>query len=250
MSPRKPPVLVPWIIPAIIAAVGGSVAACRLFGLDWWPVLSVWRDWQAMSFSTGVCFIGVAAVLWLVGRHNGLGQRACKVASAFVLLAMGWQLAGHAFGFRAGLESLSVPLRKDNPGPAMGTMFAFIGAALWGLLRDTRWAAGDRFTGTGVSIIGGMGLVGYAINVEAFKLAAEGGPGMAFHTSAMFLLTGLGILSVARPGHPADKPARIAVSMLLIVAVSLAIVSLRRALGPAVIDHSDSIYLHSPGATK
>lgn len=231
MSKHGPRMLVPGVVPTAMFAIGVLVSACRLAGADrCWPVLSVFRDRQGMSFATAVCFVFFAGTLYCTNRHNGRGQLAARLSAAFVLLAMGWQLAGHTFGFRGGLESLMVQLpgQHANPGPSVGTMLAFIGLSLWALLRETKWAAGDRFTGAGVMILGGMGVLGHITGNMSLAFGDGDSVPMAVHTALLFVLAGWGVIKVSERGHHADKPHRIALSLVMVIASMLGLVVMQR----------------------
>ncbi len=171
---------------------------------------SILPIWVTMKFSTALCFFLSGITLYFIAssQEKGLGiaQVVLPITILGILLLMATLLISVFIGIRTGVEDLFVREVEDAvkttiPGrPSIGTMINFILMATAGILtilNITRLKVKLLTIGRIVTVIGGAAIIGYIFNVPVFYYTIEGfSTAMAFHTAILFVLLGIGLISL------------------------------------------------------
>ncbi|MBI5684193.1 MAG: PAS domain S-box protein [Verrucomicrobia bacterium] len=209
---------VPLVAGALVAAVGLSVLAGWLFGVD--ALKSVLPGLPTMKTNTALCFLlaGVALVL-CSRRREEAGTSSKRDASAssrrrlqagmaaalVVLLVAGLTLAEYITGANFGMDELLFRDTRDRhtifPGrmvQATALGFLLSGASLLLLTARSRPARRvQQALAVCVAVIGTVAILGYTYNVQQFYRFA-GYSSMALHTAGSLLALAVGLI-FARP---------------------------------------------------
>lgn len=171
---------------------------------------SILPIWVTMKFSTALCFFLSGITLYFIAssQEKGLGiaQVVLPITILGILLFMATLLISVFIGVRTGVEDLFVreaegAVKTTTPGrPSVGTMINFILMATAGIitiLNITRLKVKLLTIGRIVTVIGGAAIIGYIFNVPVFYYTIEGfSTAMAFHTAILFVLLGIGLISL------------------------------------------------------
>lgn len=171
---------------------------------------SILPIWVTMKFSTALCFFLSGITLYFIAssQEKGLGiaQVVLPITILGILLFMATLLISVFIGIRTGVEDLFVrevegAVKTTIPGrPSIGTMINFILMATAGILtilNITRLKVKLLTIGRIVTVIGGAAIIGYIFNVPVFYYAIEGfSTAMALHTAILFVLLGIGFISL------------------------------------------------------
>jgi PAS domain S-box-containing protein len=193
----------------------------------------------SMKVNTAFCFVLAGAALalapWTRARVT-LIARACGV-TVFAIAVL--TLVEHMTQLDLALDNLLVPDPGDARNPpgrmALATSIAFVaaGTALWILPRAFRARPYLRQVGSAACIVigatGAMGLIGYAVDLEAMYSWYALGT-VALHTAAGLALLGTGLWLARAEQHPARTDdvtiARRATALIVLAAGTIGIASL------------------------
>ncbi len=190
------------IIFAILVMVG--------WFLDITFLKSISPNWVSMKFITAICFVLSGVILYLTASSNKKNSDWRDLVLSYtiyvlLLVVMGLGLSIF-FNTRTGLEDLFVKEQEGAiyttlPGrPAISTLFAFLIICVCGLFSLVKKNYCKRippYLGVMLVIIGLVAILGYIINYPPlFFQINHISTAMAFHTAVLFVLLGIGYLSV------------------------------------------------------
>ncbi len=194
----------------IVMAGGSTVMVGWLLDI---PVLkSILPIWVTMKFSTALCFVLSAVILFVIAgsveRRSEAIQVVLPISALVILLFMVTMLASTLLDVRTGVEDLFVKeaegaVKSTTPGrPSVGTMLNFILLAVAGLLttldiRNLRSTL--AVVGWIVAIVGAIAIGGYVLDAPLLYYTVEGwSTAMAFHTAILFVLLGVGLIVLGK----------------------------------------------------
>ncbi len=199
-------------IARIIALLVVILAIFVMFGwfFDVTFLKSISPNWVSMKFITAICFVLSGVVLYLSSEKNGTLHDWKDLLLAYtdyvlLLIVSGLGLSIF-FGTSTGLEELFV---REPPGafytslpgrPALFTLIAFllVGAGgLFTLIGKHYCRRLPIIEGGLLILIGSVATTGYVINFPPFfyKFSIDS-TAMALHTAILFILLGIGFLSI------------------------------------------------------
>jgi diguanylate cyclase (GGDEF)-like protein/PAS domain S-box-containing protein len=157
---------------------------------------------DSMKFNTALCFVVTGLILGRSARtgENHTSDPVVVVLSGFVLLVSASTLFQYATGVSLGIDNLVIEDRVTEPDNWPGRMS--VGTALCFALVALAWLTArlplrqptvvQQLIALSVIAISGAALVGYLFGVQTFRLTVFST--MALHTSALFVVNGIGIL--------------------------------------------------------
>lgn len=182
----------------VLVLLLGGLAVALAWVTDLPFIREVAPGLPATQFTTALCFIAAAAMVYFVDRCNGRGVLARVFCSAMILLVMGWTLGGYCFAFDPRLDE-SLHAGDRWPGrPAFPTALAFVLAGLWGLLHRTPYAPGSRFAGAAVIALALPALIGHVTRSPALYYQSMFGTGMSLVTAVLLMVLGTSVHSRTR----------------------------------------------------
>jgi hypothetical protein len=169
---------------------------------------SITPSWVSMKFATSFAFVLSGITLYFIVRalegEFDKAQVVISITSMTIILLMGLLFFSALLRVHTGLEDLFIKDAADaaksvHPGmPSIPTMFNFllIGAAgILTILNPAKARLKLKFIGLCVAAIGATAIVGYFIDVPLLYYYVEGiNSAIAFHTAALFVLLGIGLL--------------------------------------------------------
>jgi hypothetical protein len=171
-------------------------------------------NWPSLKFSGAVGFILGGATLYLMAlarRDSDAARTFLPLSTLGIVLLAVPALASEILGFNLNIESLF--LAGATGRPSIGGIIGYLVVAVAGLVVfDNPRRSGRYLVGAGVilCIIGGLALLGYAINdpllYYQFGQGGDNGVAMAAHAAALFVLLGVGFLLTSRD-HEVPSPA-------------------------------------------
>ncbi|MBI2604313.1 MAG: hypothetical protein HYW56_02100 [Candidatus Harrisonbacteria bacterium] len=203
--------------PAIINILAGMISLSGLVVMAGWlldiPILASWIPGAiTMKFITAISFVLSGAVLYFIGRAprpggDSVGDIVLTTASFTLALVMGTFLLSIAAGIHTGIEDIFVrdltpAVHASVPGrPAVPTAIAFVLIAVSGLFWTARFkkrVVVIKVCGAIVGAIGGIAMLGYALDQPALYYAVEGVSNpIALSTATLFFMLGAGLLYAA-----------------------------------------------------
>ena len=169
---------------------------------------SISLSWISMKFATAIAFVLSGVTLYFIVRalegEFDKAQVVISITSLIIILLMGTLFLSAILGVHTGIEDLFIKDAPDGtksvvPGrPSVPTMFNFmlIGAAgILTIMNPRRLQPKLMIIGLIISAIGAVAIVGYCIDVPLLYYYIEGAnSAIAFHTVALFVLLGIGLL--------------------------------------------------------
>ena len=192
---------------AIFVAIAGAIVMTGwVFNID--ILKSILPVWVTMKAATAISFILSGVIVYFIARaqqkSSGVAPVVLSVITMVLLLLMATHLLANCLGLRLGLDDLFVKESDEAvmsvvPGrPSVATMIEFILIAAAGVLTLLNPANLKRwllFLGWVVMFIGGMAVIGYIFRTPSRYYYIKGvSTAMAFHTSILFVLSGLGLV--------------------------------------------------------
>lgn len=162
---------------------------------------SILPGWVSMKFITALSFFFTGVLLLMLSKKDK--NERCKffimIISFALLLLMISFLSSLFLNISIGIENLFV---KEAPGavltkvpglPAVPTMICFILISLSGLIfvYNPESLKSSFWLGIGITILAGIAIAGYILNVPLLYYSFNGLTPMAFHTSILFVLMGI-----------------------------------------------------------
>jgi len=192
---------------AIIVILGGIIVMFGWF-LDVPLLKSILPFWVSMKFITALSFLGSGILLLLLSlkEKNEAYNFLILIISFAIFLLMVTFLISLFMNISTGIESLffketAGAVKTTVPGvPAIPTIICFILIALSGLIfsYDSETSVGYVLSGILITLIGGLAVLGYLINIPIFYYTFEGYTSMAFHTAIFFVLLGIGLILLVK----------------------------------------------------
>jgi len=198
------------ILSTIVSLIGLMVMVGWVLNI---PVLtSILPQWVTMKFTTALSFLLSGITLYYVtkavNKEREVAQIVLPITTLLVLLLMATLLISVFVGVRTGIEDLFVKetadaIKTTTPGrPSAGTMIDFILVAIAGILTMFNLPSLKKtlfVIGWLVSIVGGVGILGYILNIPLLYYTLEGwSTAMALHTATLFVLLGVGLVLSGR----------------------------------------------------
>ena len=170
---------------------------------------SVVPQFVTMKFTTAISFlfsgiILLALVHYLKGNLE-IAEISLALFSTLLLFLVGSMFVASLVGVSTGIEQLVIketePSWTVEPGrPSTGTLIAFIIIGFVGILTVLKLPIVQTaylFSGVALMTIGGLALLGYLLNMPAlYYYLTDISTAMAIHTSTLFVLIGIGLLSL------------------------------------------------------
>jgi len=161
-------------------------------------------DFASMKFNTALCFVACGLLL-VQGARSAIEptQEAWPLPLAlFVFIVSVLTLVQYWTGWHLGIDNLVIldteTAPENHPGrPSIGTALCFTMAASAWLIRRIHSARSTllvQLLALAVALLGGSALTGYLFGIHQFQLIFFST--MALHTSALFVLVGIGMLLV------------------------------------------------------
>jgi hypothetical protein len=192
---------------SLVVIIAGILVIIGWF-FDIGVLKSIWPTWISMKFPTAVVFVLSGITLYFIVRaiegEFDKAQVVIPITSMAIILLMGTLFLSAVFGVHTGIEDLFV---RDMPGatmsvvpgrPSLPTMVNFILIAAAGILTilDSRKLKLKlRIIGLVVATIGAIAIAGYIFNAPLlYYYIEEINSAIAFHTAALFVLLGIGLL--------------------------------------------------------
>jgi len=191
-------------IAVIIAGVVVIIGWCFDIGF----LKSIRPSWVSMKFTTAFAFVLSGITLYFIVRalegEFDKAQVVISITSLAIILIMGLMFFSTLLNIKTGAEDLfikdtSVSPMMVAPGmPSIPSMlnFMLIGAAgILTILSPERFPFKLKIIGLIIGLIGATAIVGYIIDVPLLCYYIEGvNSAIAFHTAALFVLLGIGLL--------------------------------------------------------
>ena len=196
-----------WIIYTLSAIVlAGAIAVMFGWFLDIAILKSLLPSAVTMKFITSVCFLFSAILVFLLAKKekNEWINFSILIISFTLFLLMITFFISLFVGISTGIESLFVKevvgaVKTSVPGvPAVPTMICFIFIGLVGLffVYDPKSNKGNFWLGIITSIIGGLALAGYILNIPQLYYTFKGFTSMSLITSFLFVLIGISLMLI------------------------------------------------------
>ncbi len=197
------------VLSLVVILTGIAVMIGWIFDIA--PLKSMLPIWVTMKFTTAFSFFLSGITLFVIAgsleRQSVATQLVLPLTSLMLLLLMGTLLASVFLCVRTGIEDLFV--REEGVvktmilgQPSAGTMINFILMATSGLL--TLLAIENlilklKCIGWVVSFIGTVAILGYLIDRPFLYYSIQDwSTAMAFHTAALFVLLGVGLIIIRK----------------------------------------------------
>jgi hypothetical protein len=188
----------------IIAGIGVMIG--WLFDIGF--LKSITPSWVSMKFFTAIAFVLSGITLYFIARtlegELDKAQVVISITSLTIILLMGVLFFSALLKVPTGAEELFI---KEAPGtaktvapgrPSIPTMFNFIligTAGILTILNPDKARLKLKIIGLFVAAIGATSIVGYFIDAPLLYYYVEGvNSAIAFHTAALFVLLGTGLL--------------------------------------------------------
>lgn len=201
---------IPEGLAILVSMVGAIVMIGWIFDVE--ILKSILPVWVTMKATTAIAFILSGVTVYCIARSQ---QKSSSVASVIlpittmvILLLMVTHLSASCLGLRLGLSRLFVrepegAMMSVIPGrPSVATMSEFILIAIAGVLTMLKLANLKKwllFLGWLVVLIGAVAVTGYILRAPALYYYIEDiSTAMAFHTSILFVLTGISLILVGK----------------------------------------------------
>jgi len=192
---------------SLIVIIGGLIVIIGwIFDIN--ALKSIKSEWVSMKFTTAVAFVLSGIILYFIVRafegEFDKAQVVISITSMMIILLMGLLFFSAVFDVHTGAEELFItdlPLNEKTvvPGqPSMPTMFNFIligTAGIITIMKPDKPSLKLKIIGLVVWAIGATAIVGYIIDAPLLYYYIEGvNTAIAFHTSVLFVLLGMGLL--------------------------------------------------------
>ncbi len=205
MTMTKPEIKIAKILAIIVFGVGVLVTIGWIFNI---PILEeVLPNTVSMKFSSAVSFICSGIILYFISKIQdgklGLGEIAIAASGMVIFLLMVTLLVSSLTGIYTGVERLFVSEIHDEHTAVMGrpplpSMINFVGIVLAGIFSLSNYVKFKKFSfwiGLGVLVSGGTSIIGHATNLSFLYYYVPGwDSGMAFHTGALFVISGVALM--------------------------------------------------------
>ncbi len=198
------------VLAIVITVIGILVTIGWVFGIS--VLQSISPEWVTMKFSTAVSFVFSGVSLYFMARAKegkvGLAQIVLPVSGLVIFLFMLTLLASALFGVGTDVENLFIKetagaIQTTTPGrPSLATIMNFILIIATGPFIMSEYAKFKKVlfpVGLVVTIVGGLGIVGYAANLPVLYYHIEDvSTAMAFHTAILFVMSGAALILLTR----------------------------------------------------
>ena len=194
------------ILSLVVIIAGFMVIIGWVFDIGF--LKSITPAWVTMKFTTAFAFVLSGITLYFIVRalegEFDKAQVMLSITSLAIILLMGLLFFSAVLKIRTGAEDIFIKetsgaVKSVAPGrPSIPTMFNFmlIGAAgILTILNPNKARLKLKIIGLFVGAIGATAIVGYVIDAPLLYYYIEGiNSAIAFHTAALFMLLGIGLL--------------------------------------------------------
>lgn len=195
---------------AIAVMIGGIIVIIGwVFGIS--TLTSIQPQWVTMKFSTSLSFLCGGIILYSLAKYQEgkieTAQLGLSLCTLVILLLMTPLFISVLLGVRTGIEDFIIreqsgAVGTTTPGrPSIGTMIDFLLITLSALmiLLNPKRMRRLPWIGIIVLVIGGIAIVGYAVNVPALYYEVKGwSTAMAVHTATFFVMLGAGLIVLTK----------------------------------------------------
>lgn len=203
-----------------------TIGAAIIVMIGWYADIDILKSvspaWVSMKFNTALAFLMSGIILYLMNeaykRNSQLAKIFLQVPVLVILLIITTLFIFSILGIQSGIENLFLKEKESAimttvPGrPSIGTMIDFnliVAASIALLLNASKLQKLLSLVGLAIIVIGGLAIIGYATNTPVLYYSVEGwSTAMAFHTATLFILIGIGIISLAQGKHAIKADAR------------------------------------------
>jgi len=200
---------------AIVVVIVGILVTIG-WVLDIGTLKSISPNWVTMKLSTAVSFIFSGVTLYFITRiqegKSAAAQVALPASGLIIFLFMITLLVSVFAGIRTGIEDLFIKetgeaVETTTPGrPSVATIINFIliiTTCIFALSDSTKFKKSLSWIGAIVAAVGGLSVVGYAVNSPVLYYSIEDvSTAMALHTSILFVMLGVGLILLPTRQEP------------------------------------------------
>lgn len=198
----------------ILAIVVASIGILVVFGwiMDIQIIKSILLHWIPMRFITAVTFIFGGISLYYIAKtidkDEGISSAVVPLMSVIILLIMGIFLVSIFRGSKIEIdgffikETISETKAFPPSFPSTGVIISFIIFSIAGIatvLSPENIKKYLRLSGWAMTVIGGVGIIGYGIGSDILTYNIPGfSSTIAFHAAVLIILLGYGLVLIGK----------------------------------------------------